>query len=142
MATINLSQENFQDTLSNNDIVMIDFWAEWCGPCKMFGPIFEKASEKHQDIAFAKVDTEKQRDLAGAFGIQSIPTLAIFRDQIMLYKNPGALPENALEDLIKQVRNLDMDEVRKEIAKHEAEHGHDHDHDHNHDHDHEHHHHH
>jgi thioredoxin 1 len=121
MATTTLNQENLQDTLENNDIVMIDFWAEWCGPCKMFGPVYEQVSEKHGDIAFTKVNTEKQGDLAAAFGIQSIPTLAIFRDNILLYKNPGALPENALEDLIKQVRELNMDEVRKEIAKKEAE---------------------
>lgn len=121
MATTTLNQENLQDTLKNNDIVMVDFWAEWCGPCKMFGPVYEQVSEKHGDIAFTKVNTEEQGDLAAAFGIQSIPTLAIFRDNILLYKNPGALPENALEDLIKQVRELDMDEVRKEIAKKEAE---------------------
>ncbi len=121
MATTKLNQENLEETLKNNDIVMIDFWAEWCGPCKMFGPVYEQVSEKHEDIAFTKVNTEEQGELAAAFGIQSIPTLAIFRDNILLYKNPGALPESALEDVIKQVRELDMDEVRKEIAKKEAE---------------------
>ncbi|MBD3386427.1 thioredoxin [candidate division KSB1 bacterium] len=121
MATIKLNQENLEDTLKNNNIVMIDFWAEWCGPCKMFGPVYEQVAEKHEDIAFTKVNTEEQGELAAAFGIQSIPTLAIFRDNILLYKNPGALPENALEDLIKQVRELDMDKVRKEIAEKEAE---------------------
>ncbi len=121
MATTKLNQKNLEETLKNNDIVMIDFWAEWCGPCKMFGPVYEQVSEKHEDIAFTKVNTEEQGELAAAFGIQSIPTLAIFRDNILLYKNPGALPQNALEDVIKQVRELDMDEVRKEIAKKEAE---------------------
>jgi len=142
MATISLNQKNFQDTLNNNAILLIDFWADWCGPCKMFGPVFEKVSEKHQDIAFAKVDTQEQQELAAAFGIQSIPTLAIFRDQILLYKNPGALPENALDDLIQQVRDLNMDDIRREIEKQETENGqgHQHDHDHDHDHDHEHHH--
>jgi len=117
MATINLKMADLEDTLKNNDILFIDFWAEWCGPCKMFGPIYEKVSEKHPDIKFAKVDTEQERELAGAFGIQSIPTLAIFRDNIMLFKQPGVIPENALEDLIHQVKELDMDKVRAEVEK-------------------------
>jgi len=115
MATINLTMDALDSTLENNDIVLIDFWAEWCAPCKMFGPIFEKASEKYPDMAFTKVDTEVERELAGAFGISSIPTLAIFRDKILLFKQPGALPEAALEDIITQVKNLDMDQVRAEI---------------------------
>ncbi|MDZ7721459.1 MAG: thioredoxin [candidate division KSB1 bacterium] len=121
MATVNLTMDKLEDTLKNNDIVLIDFWAEWCGPCKMFGPIYESVSEKHPDIAFTKVDTEKEQELAGAFGIQSIPTLAIFRDNILIFKQPGALPQQALEDVIKQVRELDMDEVRAEVEKQKAE---------------------
>ena len=106
---------DLEKTLEDNEIVIIDFWAEWCGPCKMFAPTFEKMSEKYTDIVFAKVDTEVERELAGSFGIQSIPTLAIFRDKIMLFKQPGALPESALEDIIKQVTELDMNDVRAEI---------------------------
>ncbi len=121
MATQKLTMDTLEQTLDNNDIVLIDFWAEWCGPCKMFGPIFEKASEKHDDIAFMKVDTEEDQQLAGAFGIQSIPTLAIFRDKIMIYKQPGALPENSLEDIIRQVRELDMEKIKAEVEAQNAE---------------------
>jgi thioredoxin 1 len=121
MATVNLKMDDLEKTLQDNEIVLIDFWAEWCGPCRMFGPTFEKMSEKYPDIAFAKVDTEKEQALAATFGIQSIPTLAIFRDNIMLYKQPGALPESALEDIIRQVKNLDMDKIREEIAEQKVE---------------------
>jgi len=107
--------------LENNDIVLIDFWAEWCGPCRMFGPTFEKVSEKHPDIAFAKVNTEEEMELASTFGIQSIPTLAIFRDKILLYKQPGALPEAALEDVIKQVKALDMEKIKGEVESSKEE---------------------
>jgi len=117
MAITEVSKENFDEMLKNNEILLIDFWAEWCGPCKNFGPVFEKVSEKHEDIAFAKCDTEKAPELAGAFGIRSIPTVAVFRDSVLLYLQPGALPENALEDLIGQVKGLDMEEVQKEIEK-------------------------
>ncbi len=117
MATLNVTAENLEKTLNDNDIVFIDFWASWCGPCRMFGPVFEEASEKHKDIAFAKVNTEEAQDVAAAFGVQSIPTLAIFRENILLYKQPGALPAEALEDLISKVRELDMEEVKKEVEK-------------------------
>ncbi len=121
MATENLTMDQLENVLENNEIVLVDFWAEWCGPCKMFGPVFEKASEKHDDIAFMKVNTEEEQQLAGAFGIQSIPTLAIFRDKIMLYKQPGALPESGLEDIIKQVRELDMEKIKAEVEAQNAE---------------------
>ncbi len=120
MATLRMTKENFDETLKNSEILFIDFWAEWCGPCKMFAPVFEKASEKHPNAVFAKVDTEAQRELAGSFGIRSIPTLAVFRDQILVFMQPGALPESVFEQLIDQVEGLDMNEVRAEIAKQEA----------------------
>ncbi len=121
MATRKLTMNELENTLQNNDIVLIDFWAEWCGPCKMFGPIFEDMSEKYPDIAFMKVNTEEEPQLAGAFGIQSIPTLAVFRENVMVFKQPGALPENALEDLISQVKNLDMEQVHAEVEKQKQE---------------------
>ncbi len=122
MPTLELTKDNFQATIADNETVLIDFWASWCGPCLTFGPVFEKAAEKNPDLVFAKVDTEAQQELAAAFGIRSIPTLMVFRDQIVLYSQPGALPAPMLEDLIGQVRALDMDEVRRSIAAHEAEH--------------------
>ncbi len=117
---LQMTKDNFDDTIKDNGIVLVDFWADWCGPCKMFGPVFEKASEANSDIVFAKVDTEDQQELAGSFGIRSIPTLAVFRDQILVFLQAGALPAQALDDLIGQVRGLDMDEVRKKIAEEEA----------------------
>ena len=137
MATVTLTKDNFVDTIQNNDTVLIDFWAEWCGPCKQFGPVFEASSEKHDDIVHAKVDTESERELASTFGIQSIPTLVVFKEQTIVFAQPGSLPGDVLEDLVGQVKALDMDEVRQRIAEHEAEH-HDHDHDHDHDHEHSH----
>ena len=122
MATVNMTSENFDQTLEENDIVILDFWAEWCGPCKMFGPIFEKASDAHPDVLFGKVNTEEQQALAAAFGIRSIPTVAIFREQIPIFSQPGMLPENALEEILKQVKELDMEEVRAEYEKAMAEH--------------------
>jgi thioredoxin 1 len=120
MATVELRSDNFEETIRDNPIVLVDFWAAWCGPCRSFAPIFEEASTKHPDIVFAKVDTEAQSELAQAFGIMSIPTLMAFRDQIILYAQPGALPAAVLEDLIGQIEALDMDEVRRQIEAEQA----------------------
>ena len=112
MATVTAGKENFEKLIESSSILFVDFWAEWCGPCKMFGPIFEKASESHPDIVFAKVDTELEPELAGAAGISSIPTLMAFRDGILLYREAGALPEKQFEELISAVRAVDMESVR------------------------------
>jgi thioredoxin len=120
MATVNLTKDAFQETVEKNGIVLVDWWAAWCGPCRAFGPIFERVAEKHPDAVFAKVDTEAEQELAGAFGIRSIPTLMIFRDHVLLYAEPGALPEEALEDIISKVKALDMDDVRRKIAEREG----------------------
>ena len=121
MATVEISKDNFKDTVSKEGIVILDWWASWCGPCRAFAPTFEQASTKHADITFGKIDTDAQPELSGAFGIRSIPTLMIFRDGIQLFNRPGALPEAALEELLGKVRELDMDEVRREIEKRKKE---------------------
>ncbi|MEO0026788.1 MAG: hypothetical protein RL716_119 [Actinomycetota bacterium] len=115
MATIELGASTFGDTVVKEGITIVDFWAEWCGPCRQFAPIFEEASTKHPEITFGKVDTEAEKQLAGEAGISSIPTLMVFRDGILLYNRPGALPGAALEELIAAVEGLDMDEIRKEV---------------------------
>jgi len=125
MATTNLTLNDLQTTLDNNNIVLIDFWASWCGPCRSFGPVYEKVSEKHQDVKFMKVDTEKEQQLASLFQIQAIPTLAVFRDGLLLYRESGALPEAGLENLLEQVKKLDMEKVKAEMEKEHAEHTHD-----------------
>ncbi len=117
MAVIELNSENFEQTIRDHNLVVIDFWAPWCGPCRSFAPIYEQASEKHPDVVFAKVNTEEQHDLAGYFEIRSIPTLMVFREQIILFSQPGALPAAALDRVIDKTRALDMDEVRRQIAE-------------------------
>jgi thioredoxin 1 len=116
-STVELTKENFDEIVSENDFVLIDFWASWCGPCRRFAPVYEDAAERHSDLLFGKVDTEAQPELAAAFQIQSIPTLMIVRDQVAVFVQPGALPEAALEDVIDQARQLDMAQVRKSIAE-------------------------
>jgi thioredoxin 1 len=120
MSTVELTKENFEDVAAADGIVLVDFWAEWCGPCRQFGPIFERVSEKNPDLTFGKIDTEAQQELAQAFDIRSIPTLMIVRDGVTVFSQPGALPETALEDLIDQARKLDMEEIRRQIASGEA----------------------
>jgi thioredoxin len=129
MATVELTKDNFEETVTGNGIVLVDWWADWCGPCKTFAPTFESASEQHADVVFGKIDTEAQQELSMEAGIQSIPTLMAFRDGILLYSQPGALPPAALEEIIGKVKELDMDEVRKQVEAEEAKghEGHDHD---------------
>ncbi|MGB5455730.1 MAG: thioredoxin [Gammaproteobacteria bacterium] len=120
MATIELTKETFQDTINNNDIVFIDFWAPWCGPCKSFAPIYESVSEKNDDVVFAKINTEEQQELAASFQIRSIPTLMIMREQIVIFSQAGMLPESAMEEIVAKTRELDMDKVKADIEAQQA----------------------
>lgn len=121
MATKELTQATFEETITNNDMVLIDFWAPWCGPCRSFAPTYETISEKHPDVVFAKVNTEEERSLAGYFQIRSIPTLMIFKEQIIVFSQAGSLPESALEEVIGKAQELDMNKVREEMAQQEQE---------------------
>ncbi len=120
MATQNLTAATIEAAVNNDGIVLLDFWASWCGPCRTFAPVFEAASEKYPDMVFGKIDTQAEQGLASALQITSIPTLMVFRDGVLLYRQPGALPPAALDELITQIASVDMDEVRKQIAEHEA----------------------
>jgi thioredoxin 1 len=121
MATVDLSKDNFEQVVTGNDLVIVDFWAPWCAPCRAFAPTFEQASELHADVVFAKVNTEQEQEVAGAFNIRSIPTLMVFRENVILYAEAGSLPAPALEQVIAQARSVDMSAVHKEIAERGAE---------------------
>lgn len=123
MATTELTKENFEDVITNNDMVFVDFWASWCQPCKTFAPVYEEVSEEYPDIVFGKVDTEQEQDLAGHFGIRSIPTLMLFREQVIIFQESGVLPREGLESIIQQARELDMDQVRADIEQNQGEQG-------------------
>jgi thioredoxin 1 len=121
MATIDLTKDNFEDVVTGNDIVLVDFWAPWCGPCKGFAPIFEQASEKYSDVVFAKVNTDEEQELAGHFAIRSIPTLMVFREKVVLFSQAGALPAQGLDSIVEQAKALDMKQVHDDIAAQERE---------------------
>lgn len=121
MSTVTMTRDNLEEIVTGNDIVLVDFWAAWCGPCRAFGPVFEAASDEHGDIVFAKVDTEDQQELAGMFGITSIPTLVAFREKVMVYGEAGALPAPQLQQVIDAVRALDMDEVHRAVQEDQAQ---------------------
>ena len=120
MAVMELTKENFEQVITSNATVIVDYWAPWCGPCRGFAPVFEKVSESHPDVVFAKVNTEVEQEIAAHFQIRSIPTLMIFRDNIIIFSQPGALPEGALEQVIGKAKALDMDDVRKQVAEQQA----------------------
>ena len=120
MAYVELTKENFEEVITSNDIVVVDYWADWCGPCKSFGPIFEKVSEDFPDAVFAKVDTENEQEIASMFQIRSIPTLMIFREKVVVFSQPGAVPEGALREVVSKAENLDMAEVHKQVAEQQA----------------------
>ncbi|HUT39752.1 MAG TPA: thioredoxin [Gammaproteobacteria bacterium] len=121
MAVIEITRDTFDSTVTGNDIVLLDFWAPWCGPCRQFAPVFESMSESHPDVVFAKINTEEERELAGHFQIRSIPTLMVFRQQIIVYAEPGALPPAALASIVEKVKELDMDDVRRQVAEQGAQ---------------------
>jgi thioredoxin len=121
MATVDVTKENFEEIVTKNSLVILDFWAAWCGPCKAFAPAFEAASEKYPDVVFGKINTEEQQELAGHFQIRSIPNVMLFRDQIVLFSQPGAMPPAGIDSVIEQAKALDMDKVRAEIAEAEAQ---------------------
>lgn len=120
MATTEVTVDNFNSTIENNDIVLLDFWADWCGPCKMFAPVFEKAAEENSDVVFGKIDTEAQQELAAAFQIRSIPTLMAFREKVLVFSQPGALNGSQLDQVLNAVRELDMEEVHAKVAEQQA----------------------
>jgi thioredoxin 1 len=126
MATIEISAENFEETITDNDIVLVDFWADWCGPCKRFGPVYEKASEEYDGIVFAKLDTDANYELTSQLGIEGIPTLMAFREGVLVFNKAGALPGQALKQVLEAVKGLDMEEVHAQVAKLQAEHEHSH----------------
>jgi thioredoxin 1 len=127
MATIDITAENFEETITDNDIVLVDFWADWCGPCKRFGPVYEKASEEYDGIVFAKLDTDANYELTSQLGIEGIPTLMAFREGVLVFNQAGALPGSALTQVLEAVKGLDMEEVHAQVAKLQAEHEHSHD---------------
>ena len=123
MAVVELTKENFEQVVTSNPTVIVDYWAPWCGPCKGFAPVFESVAEKHPDVVFAKVNTDEEQEIASHFQIRSIPTLMVFRDQVIVFSQPGALPQGAFEQVVEKAKSLDMDEVRQQIKEQDKESG-------------------